>query len=332
MAVKRSAPRILTRLFFAVCCLLPTAYCFAQTDNDTETIRVDTQLVDLNVSVMSRDPLRTIGALAQKDFAVAEDGVPQEIAFFASADAPFDLILLLDLSGSTANKANLIGDSAKRFVRAARPVDRIGIITFTTDPKIISPLTSDREQLEARLKKIKRTELAVGTNFWDSLRYTLEKVLDADSPTSTPTRRRAVIVMTDGVDNALPEVEGDGSLTRFDQLLEIVRRSDAIIIPIYLDTEREMVRDEAYPRIAYWMARQQLSLLADNSGGLLYQASKIEDLKGVYEQVIHDLGTVYSIGYRPTKRERDGTWRAINVQLVNHPELSVRAKRGYYAK
>jgi hypothetical protein len=55
-------------------------------------------------------------------------------------------------------------------------------------------------------------------------------------------------------------------------------------------------------------------------------------LKGVYEQVMSDLSTVYSIGYRPTNRQRDGSWRAVTVRLAGRPDLSARTRRGYYAK
>ena len=112
----------------------------------------------------------------------------------------------------------------------------------------------------------------------------------------------------------------------------VVPPSDAIVIPIYLDTEREMVKKRLATENSYAIARQQLAELAGESGSLLYQARKIEDLNGVYEQVIRDLGTVYSIGYHPTNKERDGSWRTVSVRLINHPELAARTRRGYYAK
>ena len=73
-------------------------------------------------------------------------------------------------------------------------------------------------------------------------------------------------------------------------------------------------------------------MLAAESGNAVYQARKVKDLKGVYPQVIRDLSTVYSIGYRPTNRARDGSWRAVTVQLIAYPDLVVRAKHGYYGK
>jgi VWFA-related protein len=331
------------RLLLAGCCLLLTAFCslivraqgdpppfMRQTQEQAETIRIDTELVDLNVSVFSRDTQHPVGELQQKDFQILENGVEQEIAFFASAATPFDLILLLDLSGSTADKLDLVRKSARRFVEAARPVDRIGVVTFTNVPQVVAPLTADRKELIKRIKQIKKPE--GGTSFWDALRFVLEHVFERQS--DAPPRRRAVVVMTDGVDNALPEVPGDGSMTSFGQLLGIVSETDAIVLPIYLDTESQMVKEHRWYDVesTFTLARQQLAWLAAESGSLLYRARKLEDLKGVYEQVIRDLGTVYSLGYNPKNKQRDNSWRAITVQFVSRPELAARTRRGYFAK
>ena len=319
------------RHFLAAALFLLTAHSLlltarGQTTEPVETIRIDTDLVNLNVSVFSRKSSQTTSALQQKDFAVFENGAPQEISFFASGETPFDLVLLLDLSGSTADKIGLIRKSSKRFVDAARPADRIAIVTFTADIQMISRLTSDHDALKKSIDDIEKP--VGGTNFWDALRFVLEHVL---GQSRAENRRSAVVVMTDGVDNALPDVFGDGSVTSFDELMEIVRRSDTIVLPIYLDTEKE-ANPRSTPPNAYALARQQLAMLAAESGNAVYQARKVKDLEGVYPQVIRDLSTVYSIGYRPANRARDGSWRAVTVQLIAHPDLVVRAKHGYYGK
>lgn len=289
-----------------------------------ETITIDAGLVDLNVSVFSRNASTPVGDLRQKDFVILENGEREEISFFAAASTPFDLVLLIDLSGSTAKKIDLIKKSARRFVEAARPTDRIAIVTFTSQAQLVSSLTSNREALFERIKGIEKP--IGGTNLWDSLYFVLKKVVGNAS------RRSAVIMMTDGVDNALPDINGEGSAISFEQLLEEVRGSDTIVLPIYLDTESEMIKKGLATESTYVLARQQLAQLAAESGSIVYQARKLEDLKGVYEQVIRDLGTVYSIGYRPKNTERNGNWRSVTVQLVGRPDLSVRTKRGYYAR
>jgi Ca-activated chloride channel homolog len=336
---KRQRPvvALLFFLLFISCLSCPSLFdsAFAQVDDpppvmqkadDGDTVRVETELVDLNVSVFSRERGRAVGQLQQKDFEVFENGVPEEISFFAAASTPFDLVLLIDLSGSTSDKLDQVRKSARRFVEAARPVDRISIVTFTNEAQLVAPLMTDHAELINRIKKIRKP--SGGTNFWDALGYVLTKVLSD----SRGVRRSAVVCMTDGVDNALPDVPGDGSELSFADLMEVVRRSGSIVLPIYLDTEEEMVRQGRGLPQAYFLARHQLMILADESGGILYQARELENLKGVYEQVMNDLSTVYSIGYRPANRQRDGSWRAVTVRLAGRPDLWARTKRGYYAK
>jgi VWFA-related protein len=309
--------------------LLLTVHCSlltlrAQSSEPVDVVRIDTNLVNLNVSVFNHKGAASTTTLEQKDFTVLDNGAPQEISFFAASDAPFDLVLLLDLSGSTADKIGLIRKSAKKFVDAARPNDRIAIFTFTAQVQAVSKLTADHAALKKSIDEIEKP--VGGTNFWDALRFVLEHVV---IQSRVEERRSAVIVMTDGVDNALPDVFGDGSTTTFDELVGVLRRTESIVLPIYLDTEKES-NPRSTPPTAYAMAREQLIILAEESGNVIYQARKLKDLEGGYEQVIRDLSTVYSIGYRPTNRSREGTWHTLNVQVVGHQELGARTKHGYY--
>ena len=317
----------LSRIFFqlSIICgliLMPTVI-LAQTTEPTEVIRVDSDLVDLKVSVLRLNPANEITELQQSDFLVLEDGKPQEITFFAGEDAPFDLVLLLDLSGSTAKKLKLVRDSTKRFVEATRPIDRVAIVTFTDQAQVVSPLTLDREALKKSIKKI--TEPSGGTNFWDAMSAVLQ------SPATTGMRRRAIVVMTDGVDNALPGVFGEGSQITFAQLLDQVRASDVIIFPVYLDTEKEEIKRHRSPASAYAIARENLAQLADVGGTSVYAAKELKDLDKVYDQVIKDLGTVYSLGYR-SNNPKDGKWRSVKVQIVGRSGVSARTKRGYFTR
>jgi Ca-activated chloride channel homolog len=291
-----------------------------------DTLRVDSDLVDLKVSVISRTGNgSSSGLLEQKHFLVFEDGAPQEISFFAAADTPFDLVLLLDLSGSTAKKLGMIRRSAKRFVEATRPIDRIAVVTFSSSAEINCELTNDRKLLKKSIEEI--DEPSGGTNFWDSLAFVLQHVLVGKESLN----RKAVVVMSDGVDNALPDVYGEGSKTSFEQILSIVRISEALVFPVYIDTEPEEAKRHRTPRSAFAIAREQLDELAQESGTIKYEAKELKDLDRVYARVIHDLGTVYSIGYKPSNSVKDGKWRSVAVRLVDLPDLAVRTKSGYYA-
>jgi VWFA-related protein len=274
------------------------------------------------VSVYSTRLRTIVSNLEQKDFSVLEDGQQQEITFFAATDVPFDLVLLIDLSGSTADKRDLIRKSTQRFIEAARPADRLAILTFSNETEVVAPLTTDRSQLLASLPRIDST--AGGSNVWDAVKFALDKVVGSKSMD----RRRAVVLMSDGVDNTLGYYNDSGSKISFAELLESVRRSDAMIIPIYLDTESE---NGGGGQTMYENARKTLSLLAEESGGLYYKARKAGDLNGVYEQVINDLGKVYSLGYKPKNENRDASWRAVKIEISSHPELKPRTRPGYYA-
>lgn len=300
--------------------------CLGQKTEPVDTIRIDSELVDLKVSVVSLNAQRSSTELQQKDFLVLEDGKPQEISFFAAADAPFDLVLLLDLSGSIRDKLKLIRQSAKRFVEATRPIDRVSVVVFTDVVQVVCTLTQDRKVLKKAIDDIERP--LGGTMFWDSLSHVMA-ILNASG---NATRRTAVVVMTDGVDNALPDVFGPGSETRFDQLLERVRTSETIVFPIYLDTEDEEYKRHRTPRRAFALARQQLAELAVASGSRLYRADKLKDLDDVYKQVIGDLGRIYSIGYRPSNPGKDGKWRSVTVQIADRQDVVARTKQGYHPR
>src|ERR1051325_11018851 len=261
-----------------------------------DVIKTETSLVNLNVSVFNSKLKTFVGSLTKDDFQVLENDQPQTITYFASTDVPFDLVLLIDLSGSTSSKRDLIKKSTLRFIEAARPADRLAIVTFSDKTNVVSLLTLDRAPLKASVGDL---EGMGGTNVWDAVKFTLDNVV---GPKSLE-RRRAVVLMSDGFDEALSRIDpGRGSKITFADLLEEVRQNDTLIVPIYLDTEdnygNSLIKEE------YENARRTLKLLADESGGSYYRARKLSDLNGVYEQVINDLGKVYSLGYKPTNATR----------------------------
>lgn len=299
-----------------------------------DVIKTETNLVSLNVSVFSNKLKMFAGSLAKEDFRVQENGQEQTVTYFASTDVPFDLVLVIDLSGSTQEKRGLIKKSTLRFIEAARPNDRLAIVTFSGATNLLSPLTLDRAQLTA---SVLHMEGGGESHVWDAVKFALDDVLGP----KTLERRRAVVLMSDGVDSVLlPKGLGlkipasqsliTGSKTSLAELVEQVRQTDALIVPIYLDTEK----DYGYPGStdSYENARRALQLLAEESGGSYYRAGKISDLNGVYEQVINDLGKVYSLGYKPTNATRDSTWRQVMVSIVNRTDLVARTRPGYYAQ
>ncbi len=284
-----------------------------------DVIKTETSLVSLNVSVFNSKLKMFVGSLTKDDFRVLDNGQEQTVTYFASTYVPFDLVLLVDLSGSTENKRDLIKKSTLRFIEAARPTDRLAIVTFSDSPTVISPLTLDRAQLA---ESVKNMEGQGGSHVWDAVKFALDDVIGP----KTVERRRAVVLMSDGVDGSLVALGPHGSATTFADLLEEVRQTDTLIVPVYLDTE------VPYMKEPYENARRMLNLLAQESGGSYYQARKLSDLNGVYEQVINDLGKIYSLGYKPANMTHDGSWRWVQVSILNRPDLVTHTRPGYYAQ
>jgi VWFA-related protein len=287
-----------------------------------DVIKVETSLVNLNVSVFNSKLKMFVGSLTKEEFRVLENDQEQTVTYFASTYVPFDLVLLIDLSGSTRDKRDLIKKSTLRFIQAARPTDRLAIVTFSTTASVVSPLTLDRAQLTASVINMDGTG---GSNVWDAVKFVLDNTI---GPKSLE-RRRAVVLMSDGLDGSMYRFgPSRGSNTTFADLTEQVRQTDTLIVPIFLDTSEGF----SYMKDVYENARRALGLLAQESGGSFYQARKLSDLDGVYEQVINDLGKVYSLGYKPTNATRDSSWRWVKVSIVNKPDLVARTRPGYYAQ
>ena len=290
-----------------------------------DVIRVDSQLVTLNISVIDRGTNRGLLGLAQSDFKLFEDGQEQRIVQFESSSAPFDLMLLIDLSGSTREVVKLIRAAAIRFVEAARPADRIGVIIFAGEPRVVSSLTADRELLRQRIETI---DTARGdTKLYDATNFAMEEVLKE----SKKSRRTAIVLMSDGLDGTIPGVSGQqGSRQTYPETLRNIQEFDGVLYTLWLNTEYEAMSPLDTQPEAFDAGHDRMKEMAEAGGGVFYEVERLTDLAGAYEQVVADLGTMYSLAYRPSNSTRDGRWRAIRIG-VNRSNAVPRGKRGYYA-
>ena len=294
--------------------------------DEGDVIRVDTELVSVNVSVVDRGTNRGVNGLTKDDFRLSEDNVQQQIAHFESASAPFNLLLLIDLSGSTAKVVELIKAAALHFVEASRPFDRIGVITFAGGQVVVSPFTSDHQALRQRISAIQRPDGS--TRLYDSVVFAMAEVFRQ----AKDSRRNAIVVISDGLDSVMPNVTGEGSTTTYNEMLRRVKEFDGVAYSIWTDTQSYEplspldIQQETFDR-----AHDQMKEVADAGGGAFYEVEKLSDLAGAYDRVVADLGTVYTLSYRPTNKVRDGSWRTIHVN-VNRPNIVARGKRGYFAK
>ena len=293
--------------------------------DEGDIIRVDSQLVTLNMSVVDRGTSRGLMGLKQTDFRLFEDGEEQGILQFDSATAPFDLVLLMDLSGSTKEVVKLIRAAAQHFVEAARPADRIAIITFAADAKVVSELTADRELLRQRITTID-TERG-DTRVYDATAFAMNQAMKE----SKKSRRTAIILMSDGLDGTMPGVSGQyGSQLSYQEALRAIQEFDGVLYTLCLDTFYVAMNPRDTQPEAFDMGYDRMKEMADVGGGIFYEVKHLKDLAGAYEQVVADLGTVYSLAYRPLNKLRDGKWRAIKI-TINRNNAVARGKRGYYA-
>jgi VWFA-related protein len=293
--------------------------------SEGDVIRVDSQLATLNLSVIDRNTSRGIVGLGQSDFRLFEDGVEQQILQFESSSALFDLMLLIDVSGSTRDVVKLIRAAALRFIEAARPSDRIGIISFAGKPTVVAPVTLDRRVLRERVNAI---DTASGdTKAYDALYFSVSELLKS----TRNTRRAAIVMMSDGLDGSIPGVQGEGSEISYGELLGHIREFDGVVYTLWLNTEYEAMNPLDTQPEAFDMGHDRMKETAEAGGGVFYRVERLEDLAGAYERVVADLGTVYSLAYRPTNNVRDGKWRSVRVTL-SIPSAVARGKHGYYAK
>jgi VWFA-related protein len=281
--------------------------------------------VTLNVSVIDRNTNRGVVGLTRSDFRLFENGAAQEILQFDSSSAPFDLVLLIDLSGSTRDVVKLIRAAALRFIDAARPSDRIGVIAFAGHPEVISPLTLNRQILRQRVSAVDTAPVG-DTKLYDATDFALSNSIQ----NTKNARRTAIILMSDGLDNSIPGVQGEGSKLPYKDLLSRLQESDGVLYTLWLNTIYDSLSPLDTQPEAFDAGHDRMQEMADIGGGVFYEVERLEDLAGAYERVVADLGTVYSLAYRPADKVRDGKWRAIRVN-VDRPATVARGKRGYYA-
>ena len=312
------------------------------------TLKVNVDWVYLNASVRERHTNRSIAHLNKKDFLIYEDRVSQQVEYVEPMETPFNLILLLDVSGSTSSYFNLIKEASVDFTRQIKPRDRIAIASFNSRTRLLQDFTSDRREVASAIKRMRS---GGGTAFYDALEISIDDYMrNVDG-------RKAIVVFTDGVDNQLTGDYSNGSATSFDRLFRQVQENDSIIYTIFLDTANRLPRRSRgrgtgsitdilvdilgggtlpnFPgggqRSAHQQAEGQLQMIADQTGGRMYSPRRIEDLSRVYSEIADDLRIQYRLGYHSTNPVHDGSWRRLRVKIKNRSDAVVRTRKGYYA-
>ncbi len=295
--------------------------------DDGETLRVETNLVTIPVSVFDRNGLYIPG-LRQQDFRIFEDGVEQEIAYFGRTDKPFTVALLLDTSPSTEYKIDEIHRAAEAFVDLLGPEDSVIVIEFNSSVKVQTEATKDHDKI---YKAINRAKFGNGTSLYNAVDEALRKQLGRISG------RKAVVLFTDGVDTTSRKNSYDGTLNYAEE-------SDSLIFPIYYNTYFENRRraSSPFPDIfgdpvirtgvtaeEYALGKKYLEDLADVTGGRVFRPESTPGgLTAAFEGIAEELRRQYNLGYVPKDEGKAGQRKTIKVR-VNRPNLVLRSRDSY---
>jgi len=189
---------------------------------------------------------------------------------------------------------------------------------------VVSPLTLYREALRQRVAAI--DTVSGDTKLHDAGDFAMAEV----AKEIRNSRRAAIVLMSDGLDGSIPGVQGDGSKLPYQEFLNNVREFDGVLYTLWLNTYYEALNAQDTQPEAFDMGYDRMKEMADTGGGMIYEVEGLDDLAGAYDRVVADLGTVYSLAYRPLNKSRDGKWRPIKV-TVNRNNAVARGKHGYYA-
>ena len=294
---------------------------YGQEVGPDDVIRVKTTLVNSPVLVIGRDG-KFVPNLGREDFQVFENGVKQEIAYFAPVDNPFTVALVIDTSRSTVFNLQDIQHAALAFVDKMRPRDRAVVVSFSDDFKVVTEATSDRETLQRAIASIRP---GGGSRVYDAIDALIAELNRIEG-------RTAMILFSDGVDN-------DSRKATVESTIGKVERSDTLIYPVQFSTYDRMklrapaqrslpVDGTGFSEQDYLRAGAYLRRLADTTSTGVYPASEISDLDRAISSIVDELHNEYSIGYYPRDAGKAGEQRRVEVR-VNRPQLVVRARTGY---
>jgi Ca-activated chloride channel family protein len=305
-----------------------------------DVIRTDTALVTVPVTVVDRNG-RYVPQLRRESFRIMEDGVEQKIAYFATTDSPFTVVLLIDTSGSTHFRLDDIQDAAINFVSKLKDNDSVMVMSFDDRIEVQCKATTDRSQIE---HAIRRTRTGGGTRLYDAVEDILKKQL------ATIAGRKAVVLFTDGVDTT-------SHRATYDTTLLLAEESDAPIYAVDYDTSGTTVYGGAgggglplpggrggiifgtpFPRGGmpapgstmgdYKRAVRYLHAISESTGGRFYSGDSLFGISQAFTWIAEELGRQYSLGYYPNTAGKSGERRQIKVKTTE-PELVVKSRDSY---
>ncbi len=298
-----------------------------------EEILIDTNLVTTPVTVLDRDG-RFIPGLQKKDFKIFEDGVPQRVTHFLSEEQPFTVILMIDISPSTRYSIDDIRYAAVTFVNQLRPEDKVMVVNFDRQVRVMTEPTNDKKAL---FTAIYRSQFGSGTSLYEAV----DAAINMDFVQSPG--RKAVVIFTDGVDTTSRQAT-------YESTVSAVEEVDALVYPIRYNTQvkTDQASKGTPPRdlpanllaqlgrgqtdIEYETGRRYLNTIAESSGGRIFDAESIANLESAFKGVADELRQQYAVGYYPDDTGKPGDRKKIKIEVIGRPKAVVRSKTTYVIK
>lgn len=273
-------------------------------------------MVHLGVTAVNKKN-RLVTDLEQRDFQVYEDGVLQQISFFSKGtDSPVDIFLLVDASGSMdmEHKVANARTAAIQLIHGLDPIDRVAVYGFDKDVFELCPFTEDRQKAVGALGKVE----AFGVTAIHDAVARASAIIEGQG-----FGRRAIVVITDGVDTA--------SQLSVAQAVDVAKRVDLPVYAVRVLSPLEDPKHDAYlgKSALARPAEDALRRFAEETGGRLYEGSQLGVLRQISAQIREELKTQYRIGYVPRNPAHDGRFRRIEVRSKKGVEA--RTRKGYYA-
>jgi Ca-activated chloride channel homolog len=280
--------------------------------------RTGVDLVALSVVVTDQQQ-RFVTGLGATDFAVFEDGVQQDVSFFATQQVPLDLALLLDTSASMQDKMETMQQAAVGFLKTLRSGDRATIVDIKDNVRVAYPLGSELDEAHAAVRK---TVARGGTALYNGLYLALKEMVK-QRKANGDVRRQAIAVLSDGEDTA--------SLVGYDDVMELAKQSGITVYTITLKSPFALRQASMTGRRYFSESEFAMKALAQETGARAFFPTEIGELAGVYDAIATELANQYALGYSPKNGRADGAFRRVVVRVADRPEVRTRTRSGYQA-
>jgi len=295
MTIPRLASLFLVSLFISIS---------VSAQPDEEVVKVDSTVVVVNATITDGNGRHAAG-LKESQFSIFEDGVKQDINFFAAEETPFAAVILLDTSGSMESRVSLARSATIKFLEGLRESDNAEIYRFDSKVVLVQKFSNSRDVSE-KLFDLKA----------DGMTSLNDAVYQAATDLAVrPEKRRAIIILSDGADT----FSGKSA----DKAMKAAQAAHALIYTVDMSAVETSGRQRA-------QNQGVLRNFAEKTGGTFISTPGGVAMRDAFTRIVEELGKQYTLTYQPKNLAKDGKWRAVEVRVAK-PNLTIRTRKGYNA-